>query len=107
MVLTALAGGVDRGKRDGRVDPGKGVWLKTFIYIYIYIYIYIAARASPLILVIGLKTGGAGLEVADGNGGSRRDQVPAKGSAPCSSSGSTAVTGRQEMQPQQALAAKL
>ena len=63
-MLTALAQGFDRGKRGGRVDPGKGVWLKTFIYIYIYI----AARASPLILVIGLKTGGAGLEVADGNG---------------------------------------
>lgn len=36
MVLTALAQGFDRGKRGGRVDPGKGVWLKTFIYIYIY-----------------------------------------------------------------------
>lgn len=100
MVLTALAGGADRGKQGGGVDPGKGVWLKT-------IYIYIAARASPLILVIGLKTGGAGLEVADGNGGSQRDQVPAKGSAPCSSSGYTVITGHQEMQPQQVLAAKL
>ena len=89
------------------MDPGTGVWLKTFIYIYIYIYIYIAARASPLILVIGLKTGGAGLEVADGNGGSQRGQVPARGSAPCSSSGYTVVTGHQEMQPQEVLAAKL
>lgn len=35
MVLTALAGGADRGKQGGGVDPGKGVWLKT-IYIYIY-----------------------------------------------------------------------
>lgn len=36
-----------------------------------------------------------------------RDQVPAKGSAPCSYSGYTVVTGHQEMQPQQVLAAKL
>lgn len=63
MVLTALAGGADRGKQGGGVDPGKGVWLKT-IYIYIY-----SCQSVPLILVIGLKTGGAGLEVADIGGG--------------------------------------
>lgn len=35
-----------------------------------------------------------------------RDQVPTKGSAPCSYSGYTVVTGHQETQPQQVLAAK-
>lgn len=42
-MLTALVGEFDGGKQSGGLDPGKGVWLKT-------------ARASPLILVIGLKT---------------------------------------------------
>lgn len=42
MVLTALAGGFDRGKQGGGLDPGKGVWLKT----------YIAARASPSFLLV-------------------------------------------------------
>lgn len=36
-----------------------------------------------------------------------RGQVPTRGSAPCSYSGYTVVTGHQEMQPQQVLAAKL
>lgn len=45
MVLAALAGGLDRGKQGGGLDPSEGVWSKTCI----------AARASPLIL-IGLKT---------------------------------------------------
>lgn len=36
-----------------------------------------------------------------------RDPVPAKGSAPCSYSGYTAVTGHWETRPQQVLAAKL
>lgn len=59
----------DRGKQGGGLDPGKGVWMKT----------YIAARDSPLILVIGLKTGGVVLDVVDSNRGSQGNKFRPKG----------------------------
>lgn len=59
--------GVDRGKRDGS-------WQRNLVE-----NLHRAARTSPLILVIGLKTGGAGLKVVDGSRGSQRTMFRPKG----------------------------
>lgn len=91
MVLR-IGRGIDRGE----LGPGKGVWVENLR----------GTRASPLIVICLKRRKGLcwtwWLTMKE-----PRDQVPAEGSAPCSYSGYTVVTGHQEMQPQQVLAAKL